>query len=134
MNDTQLKQILSTMARVAVVGMSPNPERASHGISRWLIGLGVDVVGVNPGHTRLLDRPVYPSLADVPGRVDVVDIFRRGETVGPIVDAAVERGDGMVWMQENVENEDAAAIAREAGVPVIMDRCIYKEWLRLLNG
>jgi predicted CoA-binding protein len=133
-NDDAIKQMLSDMSRVAVVGMSPKPDRASHGISRWLIGLGVEVVGVNPGHTSILDRPVYPDLASVPGKVDIVDIFRRSEAVGPIVEEALARGDRAIWMQEGVVNEEAAERAEAASVPVVMDRCLYKEWLRLLNG
>lgn len=134
MDDAQIKQLLAGMRRVAVVGLSPHPERASHGIARWLIGRGVEVVGVNPGQTEILGVPVYPDLDHVPGTVDVVDIFRRGDTVGPVVDAAVARGDGAIWMQEGVTNPAAAAAAAAAGIPTVMDRCIYKEWLRLLNG
>ena len=134
MDDHQLKELLAGMKRVAVVGNSPKEDRASHGIARWLIGLGIEVVGVNPAHDELLGVPVYPSLEAVPGPVDIVDIFRRSETVGPIVTAAVARGDGAIWMQEEVVNEEAAAEAAVAGVPVVMDRCLYKEWLRLLNG
>jgi uncharacterized protein len=132
-DDAQMGRILTSMRRVAVVGISPKPDRASHGIARWLIGLGLDVVGVNPAHREILGVPVYPDLRDVPGPVDVVDIFRRSDTVEPVVAAAVERGDEVVWMQEGVVNEEAARVAREAGIPVVMDRCLYKEWLRLAN-
>lgn len=131
--DDQMKAMFSHLTRVAVVGLSPDPQRASHGIARFLIGRGFDVVGVNPGHREILGVPVYPSLEDVPGRVDLVDIFRRGDTVGPIVDAAIARGDGFIWMQEDVVNADAAARAQAAGIPVVMDLCVYKEWLRLMN-
>jgi len=134
MDDARLTQILQSMQRVAVVGLSPKQDRASHGIARWLIGRGLDVVGVNPGHTEILGVPVYPSLGDVPGPVDVVDVFRRSETVAPIVDEAIARGDRAVWLQEGVKNAEAAARATAAGVPIVSDRCIYKEWLRLLNG
>ncbi len=133
MDDAAIKQLITDMSRVAVVGLSPRTDRASHGIARWLIGLGVEVVGVNPGHDSILDCPVYPDLREVPGRVDVVDIFRRSETVLPIVEAAVERRDGAVWMQEGVVNEEAARIATGAGLPTVMDRCLYQEWLRLGN-
>ncbi|HOX24947.1 MAG TPA: CoA-binding protein [Candidatus Krumholzibacteria bacterium] len=134
MDDLQIRRILTGMRRVAVVGLSPNPERASHGIARWLAGRGLEVVGVNPGQSEILGIPVYPKLEDVPGPVDVVDIFRRSDTVGPVVSAAVARGDGAIWMQEGVVNDAAAETAAAAGIPVVMDRCIYKEWLRLLNG
>lgn len=131
--DAELTTLFSQMKRVAVVGLSPDPARASHGIARFLIGRGFDVVGVNPGQTEILGVPVYPTLADVPHRVDLVDVFRRGDTVGPIVEAAIARGDGFIWMQEGVVNEAAAAQARAAGIPVVMDICVYKEWLRLMN-
>jgi len=134
MDDATIKTMLQDMKRVAVVGLSPKADRASHGITRWLTGLGVDVVGVNPAHDRILDLPVYPDLASVPGPVDIVNIFRRSEAVPPFVEAALQRGDGAIWMQEGVVHEDAAAMAEARGVPVVMDRCIYKEWLRLLNG
>lgn len=134
MDDIQIKSLLSEMKRIAVVGLSPKEDRASHGIARWLIGLGHEVVGVNPSHQEILGVPVYPTLADVPGRVDVVDIFRRSDFVGPIVEAAIQRGDGAIWMQESVVNDEAAEVAHAAGVPVVMDLCLYKEWLRLLNG
>ena len=134
MDDSQIKQLLTDMKRVAVVGLSPKEDRASNGIARWLVSRGVEVVGVNPAHREIHGITVYPDLADVPGKVDIVDIFRRSETVGPVVDAAVARRDGAVWMQEGVENTAAAAAAEAAEIPVIMDRCLYKEWLRLLNG
>lgn len=134
MDDAQIQDILADMKRVAVVGLSPKPDRASHGIARWLLGLGVEVVGVNPAHTEILGVAVYPDLASVPGPVDIVDLFRRSEHVAPFVEAAVARQDGAIWMQEGVQNEAAAAIAEAAGIPVVMDRCLYKEWLRLQNG
>lgn len=133
-DDTVVSGLLHGMRRVAVVGISDKPDRASHGISRWLIGLGVEVVGVNPALKETLGVPVYPTLADVPGPVDIVDVFRRSEAVPAIVEAAIAAGAGAVWMQEGVEHEAAALQAREAGLEVVMDRCIYKEWLRLLNG
>lgn len=134
MDDSRITDMLRGMKRVAVVGISPKEDRASHGIARWLVGLGVEVVGVNPAHSEILGIPVYPDLTAVPGPVDIVDVFRRSDTVMPVVESAIARGDGAVWMQEGVENEAAAAAADTAGIPVVMDRCIYKEWLRLLNG
>jgi predicted CoA-binding protein len=133
--DERVKEILAGMKRVAVVGISAKPDRASHGIARFLKGLGLEVVGVNPVlNEDVLGLAIYPTLADVPGKVDVVDVFRRGDTVGPIVDEAIARQDGCVWLQEEVVNEEAAARGAAAGLDVVMDRCIYKEWLRLLNG
>jgi uncharacterized protein len=132
--DARVTEILKSMKLVAVVGISDKPERASHGITRFLTGLGLEVVGVNPMLTEVLGVKVYPGLADVPGSIDVVDVFRRSDTVGPVVDEAVAVGAKSIWMQEGVVNENAAQVARDAGLDVVMDRCIYKEWLRLMNG
>lgn len=133
--DDRVRQILAGMKRVAVVGISPKPDRASHGITRFLLGRGLEVVGVNPLlNEPVLGVPVYATLAEVPGAVDLVDVFRRGETVMPVMDEAIARGDGCVWLQEDVVNPEAALKGAAAGLDVIMDRCIYKEWLRLMNG
>ena len=132
-SDERIRDILGDMGRLAVVGISDKPDRASHGITRFLLGRGLDVVGVNPVLDEVLGIKVYPALADVPGPVDVVDVFRQNDAVPAIVDAAIARGDKVVWLQEGVEHEDAAARARAAGIDVVSDRCIYKEWLRLMN-
>ncbi len=133
--DERVHSILSEMKRIAVVGISAKEDRASHGIARFLVGQGFEVIGVNPIlKDPVLGIEIYPSLEDVPGKVDVVDIFRRSDQVGPIVDAAIARGDKCVWMQEQVINPEAAAKAAAAGLDVLMDVCLYKEWLRLMNG
>ena len=132
--DAVIKNLLGSMKRVAVVGISRKPERASHGISRFLVGRGIEVVGVNPVLDKVLDIKVYPDLSAVPGHVDIVDIFRRSDAVPPIVDAAIEISAGAIWMQEGVIHEEAAEKARNAGLDVIMDRCLYKDWLRLMNA
>lgn len=133
--DERIRAVLAGMRRIAVVGLSARQDRASHGIARFLVGQGLDVVGVNPA----LDEPVlglevHADLAAVPGKVDVVDVFRRSDAVPEIVDQAIARGDACVWLQEGVVHEAAAAKARAAGLEVVSDRCLYKEWLRLMNG
>ena len=133
-DDARIAEILRGMKRIAVVGISDKEERASHGIAKFLIGQGFEVLGVNPTLTEVLGLPVYPSLAEVPGPLDVVDIFRRSEAVPPIVDEAIAAGARVIWMQEGVAHEEAAARGRAAGLDVIQDRCIYQEWLRLMNG
>ena len=133
-DDARLAEILRSARRIAVVGISDKPDRASHGIAKFLIGQGYDVVGVNPGLSEVLGRPVYPTLAAVPARVDLVDVFRRSEAVPPVVDEAIASGARVIWLQEGVVHEEAAARAGAAGLEVVMDRCIYKEWLRLLNA
>ena len=133
--DETIREILSGMKRVAVVGISAKPDRASHGIARFLVGQGFDVVGVNPALKEdVLGLQIYPSLADVPEPVDVVDVFRRSDAVPAIIDEAIAMKAGAIWLQEEVVHEEAAATARAAGIEVVQDRCIYKEWLRLMNG
>lgn len=131
--DEVVRALLAGMRRVAVVGISDRDDRASHGIARFLVGAGIDVVGVNPALSEVLGRPVYPSLAEVPGDLDLVDVFRRSEAVPPIVEEAIARGAKALWLQEGVIHPAAAARARAAGLTVVMDRCLYKEWLRLMN-
>ena len=133
-DDTAIKRLLDNMQRIAVVGISLKEDRASHGIAKFLVGQGFDVVGVNPALTEALGVPVYPRVADVPGKIDVVDVFRRSDAVPAIVDDAIAKQVGAVWMQEGVVHEEAAAKAAAAGVDVVMDRCLYKEWLRLMNA
>jgi predicted CoA-binding protein len=134
-SDARIREILAGMKRIAVVGLSAKEDRASHGIARFLVGQGFDVLGVNPALSEpVLGLPLHAALADVPGPVDVVDVFRRSDAVPAIVDAAIARGDACVWLQEGVSHEEAAAKARAAGLDVVSDRCLYKEWLRLMNG
>ena len=133
-SDDRIADFLRAMRHVAVVGISDRSDRPSHGIARFLIGAGYEVCGVNPTLANVLGRPVYPTLAEVPGPLDLVDVFRRGEAVPEIVEAAIAAGARGLWLQEDVVHPAAAARARDAGLFVVMDRCIYKEWLRLLNG
>ncbi|MBM4129863.1 CoA-binding protein [bacterium] len=133
--DDIIRSVLADMRRVAVVGLSARPDRPSHGIARFLVGRGLDVVGVNPALDEdVLGLPIHAELSDVAGPVDVVDVFRRSDAVPAIVDQAIAIGARAIWLQEGVVHEEAAARARAAGLVVIQDRCLYKEWLRLLNG
>jgi len=120
--------LLRDITTIAVVGCSPKPERPSHQVARYLMDHGYRVVPVNPGQRQLLGLPCYPSVAAIPAEIEVelVDIFRRSESVGPIVEEAIVRGVKGVWMQEGVVNEPAAAQARAAGITVVMDRCTKK--------
>jgi predicted CoA-binding protein len=135
-SDDAIRGLLQSMRRIAVVGFSAREDRASHGIARFLKGQGFDVIGVNPGLVGkdVLDLPIVAGLDGITDPVDVVDVFRRSDAVPPVVDAAIAAGAGAVWLQEGVVHEEAAARARAAGLVVVQDRCIYKEWLRLMNG
>jgi predicted CoA-binding protein len=133
--DDVVCRVLKDMRRVAVVGLSARPDRASYGVTRFMVGLGLDVVGVNPALDEdVLGLAIFKELTDVTGKVDVVDVFRRSDAVPELVDQAIAIGAGAIWLQEGVVHEEAAARARAAGLVVIQDRCLYKEWLRLCNG
>lgn len=135
--DVFLKGLLQRCRRIAVVGVSMNPVRPSYYVARYLSLKGYDVVPVNPGHAGelLFGRKVVADLAAIEGPVDMVDIFRRSEHVGPIVDQALAVFPALraVWMQIGVINPDAAALARARGVDVVMDRCPKIEYQRLFG-
>lgn len=124
------KEILENYRRIAVVGLSNSTWRASFGVSRFMQTVGYDITPVNPNEKEVLGRKAYPTLDDVPGPIEIVNIFRRAEFVPEIVDAAIRRGAKVVWMQEGVVHEEAAQRARAAGIEVVMDRCILKEQMK----
>ena len=121
---TQIRHILTTSRTIAVVGLSPKEARPSNMVARYLINAGFRVIPVNPGQTAILGLPCYPTLAAIPEPVDIVDIFRQADEVGPVVDEAITIGAKAVWMQEGIANAAAAAKAKAAGLVVVMDRCI----------
>lgn len=120
----EIKTILAGAKIIAVVGLSAKENRPSNMVGRYLQDAGFTVIPVNPGQTEILGEPCYASLRDIPVQVDVVDIFRRSEDVGPVVDDAIAIGAKVVWMQQGVVNEEAAARAKQAGLQVVMDRCL----------
>ena len=122
-----IDEILKNCRTIAVVGLSSNPARPSCRVASYMQTQGYRVIPVNPNETNVLGEPSYPSLASVPGTIDLVDIFRKSEDVLPIVDEAIARDAKAIWMQEGVVNEAAAARAAQAGLPVVMDRCWLKE-------
>ena len=124
--------MLQQARTIAVVGMSPNPDRDSHIVGRYLHESGYRVVPVNPGQTEILGLPCYRTLAEIPEPVDVVDIFRKPEHVPPIVEEAIKIGARVVWMQDGVVHEEAAARARAAGLTVVMDRCMLRDHRALM--
>lgn len=127
----QISEILDSAKTVAVVGLSSSPLRPSYGVAAYLQHHGYDIIPVNPTINGALGKKACPSLTEVTAKVDIVDIFRRSDAVEPIVDEAIARGDvKCIWMQEDVVNERAAEKARNAGIFVVMDRCILKEHRR----
>jgi predicted CoA-binding protein len=120
-------ELLSRVKTIAVVGLSDSPMRPSHGVSAYMQAQGYRIVPVNPQVTEALGEKSYPALLDVPGTIDLVDVFRRPEFVDEIVDQAIQLKIPAIWLQEDVINERAAAKARAAGMFVVMDLCILKE-------
>jgi predicted CoA-binding protein len=133
LTDEQMTELFRTMKTVAVVGLSSNPARASLGVSRFLQRQGYRVIPVNPGETEVLGERAYASISDVPDPIDVVNIFRQSAHVPAVVDAVIGRNIRCIWLPEGVINQEAAAKAQAAGIPIVMDRCILKELARLIR-
>ena len=130
---TESARLLTEAKTIAVVGLSGKRLRTSYGVSEYMRSAGYRIIPVNPNETEVFGEKSWPDLDAVPGHVDVVNIFRRSEFAGPVVDAAIRVGARGVWMQEGVLDEAAAARARAAGLIVVMDRCILKEHRRMLR-
>jgi predicted CoA-binding protein len=126
-----IKDIIANSKVIAVVGLSDRPERPSFDVALYLKGHGYRIIPVNPKKDEILKEKSYPDLQSVPESIDVVDVFRRSEFVEPIVDEAIAIGAKVVWLQEGVINENAAKKALDAGLQVVMDRCMKKEHQRL---
>jgi len=124
-------EILTTYRTVAIVGLSSDPLKPSCKVAVYLVDHGYNVIPVNPKAAEILGKKSYPSLSAVPEKVEIVDIFRRPEDVMPIVEEAIKVGAKVVWMQEGIVNEAAAQKAQEAGLQVVMDKCIRRELMKL---
>ncbi|MEE4163762.1 MAG: CoA-binding protein [Woeseiaceae bacterium] len=137
LGDNDILKILDDTRRIAVIGLSSNPGRASYGVTRYLVGAGFLVSGVNPALAgeEVAGAPVFASLADVPGPVDMVDVFRRVDALAAVtsevIDLAGEKRIRYLWLQLGLVHRDAAAQAEAAGLTVVMDRCLKIEHARL---
>ena len=127
MNDISTIKKIFELKTIAVVGMSPKPERPSHYVALYLKDNGYEIVPVNPGHDEIAGLKSYPSLIDIPVKVDVVDVFRRSEFVDPIAEDAITIGAKALWLQDNVINLDAEKLARDAGLMVVMNDCMLRQ-------
>ena len=132
-NDQMMKDILLSAKTVASVGLSSNRAKESYGIVEYLKGQGYHIIPVNPTTSEVLGEKSYPDLESVPEKIDVVQVFRKPEDVPPVVDSAIEVGAKVVWMQEGIVNEEAAAKARAAGLQVVMDECMRATHRRLIG-
>ena len=127
-----IRKVLRESKTIAVVGLSPKPNRPSHQVARYLMEVGYTIIPVNPGQDIILGQTCYPNLRDIPTPVDMVDIFRRQEEVVSIVEDAIGIGARFIWMQQGIVNEEAAEKAEAAGLIVIMDRCTKIDHMNLL--
>ena len=134
-SDSELKEIFQ-LKNIAVVGMSKNEEKAAHYVPKYLIEHGYNVVPINPTiTTEVLGRKAYPTIADVPGTIDIVDVFRRSEDVLAVIDDAIKKKDEIkvIWMQSGIYNEEAEKKAKENGIDVVYNRCMMAEHKRLFG-
>jgi uncharacterized protein len=122
-----IPDLLSRSKTIAVVGLSDSPLRASHGVSAYMQTHGYRIIPVNPSTEYVLGEKSYPTLLDVPDKIDIVNVFRRSEFVPEIVDQAIQLKVPAIWMQEGVIHQQAAEKARQAGIFVVMDKCILQE-------
>ncbi|KPK12274.1 MAG: CoA-binding protein [Acidithiobacillales bacterium SG8_45] len=133
-DDQALRRLFEETRTVAVVGLSPKASRPSHGVARALQRFGYRIIPVRPAIGEVLGEPAYATLEEVPKPIDLVDVFRAPEYVDAIVDSCIALRIPAIWLQEGVVNEAAAARARAAGITVVMDRCTYKDYVRIFAG
>ena len=128
-----IKTLLRRVKTIAVVGLSPKPERPSYGVSLAMQKFGYRIVPVRPALDQVLGEKAYARLADIPFPVDLVDVFRESDAIPGIVDECLAINAPAIWIQEGIFHEEAAEKVREAGLCVVMDRCIYKDYLGLMG-
>jgi|TARA_B110000003_G_C16215776_1_gene365297 hypothetical protein len=131
MNEIETIKKIFELKTVAVVGMSPKPERPSHYVALYLQENGYHIIPVNPGHDEIAGLRSYPSLVDIPVEIDVVDVFRRSEFVDVIAKDAVKIGAKALWLQDNVINPEAGKFAEDAGLMVVMNDCMLRQHRQL---
>jgi len=132
--EEEIRALLERVRTIAVVGLSPNPGRPSHRVATALKGFGYRIVPVRPAVATVLGETAYPNLRAIPFAVDLVDVFRAPEHVGPVVEDAIAIGAPALWLQEGVVNLQAAQRARDARLFVVMDRCVYQDYLAFFGA
>jgi len=131
--DEEIRGLLRRVRTIAVVGLSPRTNRPSHGVAAQMQRFGYRIIPVRPAVDAVLGEKAYASLREVPDKFDLVDVFRAPEYVDQIVEECIALGAPAIWLQEGVVNIPAAERARQAGLIVVMDRCVYREYLRLFG-
>ena len=131
--DQEITEILTRYKRITVVGLSPDRSRPSFGVTKYLMGHGYDIIGVNPTEKEILGRPSYPSIDQVPGPLEIVDVFRNPKVIPELVERLIPLRPKVLWLQEGVTHPEAEKRARDAGIQVVSNRCILKEHSRLIG-
>lgn len=125
-----IEEILTKTKTIAIVGLSPKAYKPSHAVAKYLKGRGYQIIPVNPNFETILGETSYPDLMAIPERLDLVNIFRRSNKVLPTVKQAITVAARYIWMQDGVKHDEAAQLARDAGIPVVMDNCTFREHVR----
>lgn len=135
--ENDIAHILRSYRHIAIVGLSPKPERPSNAVARYLLAQGYEIYPINPGQQEILGRPCHPSLRELPeeeaSKIEVVVIFRKPADIPPIVEEAIALGARVIWMQLGITSEEAAEKARKAGLQVVQNRCISVEHMQLAD-
>ena len=134
-SEDEIKEILKASKTIAVVGLSPKPKRPSHSVSKAMQGFGYSIIPVRPAVDEVLGEKAYADLEAIPGallsKIDMVDVFRAPDKISPIIDACIKLKVPLIWLQDGVVNEAEAKRAQKAGIKVIMDRCVYRDYIQL---
>ena len=131
--DDQIRQILRQSKTIAIVGLSDKPSRDSYMVAKYIVEQGYQVIPVNPRAKEVLNQKAYASLLDVPEKIDIINVFRRSDQVLPIIEEALTKKPGAIWLQLGIENEEGADLAAMQGIAMIMNKCIKIEHQRLMN-
>ncbi len=133
LSDEMEEELLKTSRVIAIVGLSPDEEKASNSVARYLKGKGYRIIPVNPGYEQILGEKVYKSLLAIPEKVDIVDIFMRAEKVLPIVQEAIKLHPRAIWLQLGIKNDEARRLVEETDIEYVEDKCMKQEHSRLLS-
>ncbi len=128
----QIKDLLQQVKHIAVVGLSPKSKRPSHQVAKAMQGYGYHIIPVRPAVDEVLGEKAYASLDEVPEPIDLVDVFRAPDQITPIIDSCIARGVKALWLQDGVVNEPEALRAQAAGMTVVMNRCVYRDYIQLI--
>ena len=136
-SENEIKEILKSTKTIAVIGLSPKPKRPSYRVSKAMQGFGYSIIPVRPAVDEVLGEKAYVDLESIPevlqNKIDMVDVFRAPDKIMPIIDACIKLKVPLIWLQDGVINEPEALRAQEAGIKVIMDRCVYRDYIQLLK-